>query len=125
MLNIRKLGSISLALITLISLTACHPRVAPSSDMDKQLNCAELSREIDQVKTAKNNIDKTRGLSLRNAGLALIFWPGIIINEITGESAEQEANAKLVALQNIYAKKQCAHVQCTDVAQTNQDTKKG
>ena len=125
MLNIRKLGTLSLALITLISLTACHPKVAPSSDMDKQLSCNELSKEIEEVKTVKANIDRTRGLSFRNAGLALIFWPGIIINEITGENAEQEANAKLVSLQNIYAKKQCSHVQCSDIAQVEKANKKG
>lgn len=124
MLINKKTGSICMALVAIMLLTACHPKVAPSSDMDKQLSCAELQQEIQRVQDVKAKIDKSRGFSMRNVGLGLFFWPGVIINEVTGETAENEANAKLVALQNIYAKKQCSR-ESVDLAQsTNKNVKK-
>lgn len=122
---IKKALSLALALISIISLVACHPKVEPGTDMDRKLNCAQLQHEIQHVQDVRAKIIKARGLSVRNVGLMLIFWPGIVLNEITGESAETAANNKLVYLKNIYANqcsKECAEIAEADVAKTNAQT---
>lgn len=101
------LKRIGFSLCAVLTLTACHPRVAPPSAMDTKLSCAQLQTEIKNVEETKQQIARSRGFSGRNVGLALIFWPGVIVNEITGSDAERDANAKLASLQNIYA------TQCT------------
>ncbi len=109
---IKKIGFGCVALTTILAITACHQRVEPVSDMDKQLSCVELKQEIKRVEEVKNKIAGNRGVSGRNA-LGLLFWPSIVVNEVTGESAEKEAVSRLVELKNIYASKQCAKEDCT------------
>ncbi len=108
MLTFKRLACVFLAVCTAVLLSACHPKVEPASDMDKELSCSQLKEEIQRVKDVRAKIEKKRGFSPRNVGLGLIFWPGIVINEVTGDTAETEAKEKLVALQNIYAKKSCS-----------------
>jgi hypothetical protein len=99
---------VCIALAAVFALTACHPKVTPVSNMDKELSCAALSSEIKDVENIKTKIEANRGFSGRNVGLALLFWPGVVINEVTGSTAEAEANARLVALKNLYFEKNCS-----------------
>jgi hypothetical protein len=101
---------VCIALTALFALTACHPKVTPVSHMDRELSCAALSSEIKDVENIKTKIESNRGFSGRNVGLALLFWPGVVINEVTGSTAESEANARLVALKNLYFEKNCSKV---------------
>lgn len=108
MLLNKKHISIVVALIAVLTLTACHPRVAPVSMMDKELSCSALHAEIKEVEDIKAKIEANRGFSGRNVALALFFWPGIVINEVTGSTAESEANSRLVALKNLYFENNCS-----------------
>lgn len=104
----KKIVSGCVCLSALVALTACHPSVTPVSKMDNQLSCADLSKEIKDVEAIKAKIESKRGFSARNVGLGLVFWPGVIVNEVTGNKAENEANLRLAALKNIYADKKCS-----------------
>lgn len=104
---IKKMAMSGIAIATILSLTACHQRVEPVSGMERNMSCAELKSEIKRVEGIKETIASNRGVSGRNA-LGLLFWPSIVINEATGESAEKEATNRLVELKNIYAHKQCS-----------------
>lgn len=98
-------------LLGILSVTACHQRVEPVSSFDKELSCSELREEIKRTEGVKSNIASNRGISGRNA-IGLLFWPSIVINEVTGESAEKEATTRLAELKNIYAAKQCSKADC-------------
>ncbi len=100
--------NLCVALTALVAITACHPSVTPVSKMDQELSCSVLSAEIKDVECIKAKIEANRGFSGRNVGLALLFWPGVVINEITGSTAEFEANTRLVALKNLYFEKNCS-----------------
>lgn len=104
---IKKIACSSVLFMSALSLTACHQRVEPVSEMDKQLSCSKLKEEIKSAENAKNKIASNRGISGRNA-LGLLFWPSIVVNEVTGESAEKEATTRLTELKNIYVAKQCS-----------------
>lgn len=107
---------VALALAALFALTACHPRVTPVSDMDRELSCAALKSEIKDVENIRTKIEASRGFSGRNVGLAILFWPGVVINEVTGSVAESEANTRLVALKNLYHEKNCSSKLNKDLA---------
>lgn len=109
-----------------LSLTACHPNVQPTTNFDKHLSCARLEDEIKHCNEIKEKIDNKRGFSARNVGLALVFWPGVIINEYSGQTAEDKANYRLVALQNIYEEKQCHLLrdESTELASNAKEVKK-
>ncbi len=107
----KKLTCACISVVAALTLTACHQRVEPVSGMEKQMTCAELQNEMNDTQKVKETIASNRGVSLRNA-VGLLFWPSILINEVTGESASQQASSRLVELRNIYAAKQCSQLQC-------------
>lgn len=108
---IKRTGLVCMLVIAVLGLSACHPRLEPVSGMDKQMSCSQLQEEINKTSKTKSKIASNRGISGRNA-LGLLFWPSIVINEVTGESAENEATQRLVDLKNIYAAKQCSKEDC-------------
>lgn len=108
---IKKIGFICTLLLLMSTLTGCHQRVEPVSGMDRQLSCSELKKEIKNVEDVKKTIASNRGISVRNF-FGLLFWPSILVNEVTGEVAEKEAVTRLVELKNIYASKQCFSDDC-------------
>ena len=57
---------------------------------DTQLSCEALRNELERVEQARGEIDSKTGFSGRNVGLALLFWPGIIVNESQASSAESQ-----------------------------------
>ncbi len=110
-----------IALTALFALTACHPTVTPVSKMDSELSCSALSSQIKDVENIRTKIEANRGFSGRNVGLAILFWPGVVINEVTGSAAETEANARLVALKNIYFEKNCSAKLNQDLAENTKE----
>ncbi len=126
MLLNKKVAYACVALCAMFTLTACHPKVAPVSKMDNELSCAQLQSEIKDVENLKAKIESKRGFSGRNVGLGLIFPLGIVVNEVTGSTAEQEANARLAGLKNIYVEKHCSAKEHKDLAKNDSkvETKK-
>ena len=57
--------------------------------------------------TAHAEIDSKTGFSGRNVGMALVFWPGIIVNESQASSAEAAAVARLDRLNQLYYERGC------------------
>jgi len=114
---------VGIALTALFALTACHPTVTPVSKMDQELSCAALSSEIKDVENIRSKIEANRGFSGRNVGLAILFWPGVVINEVTGSTAESEANTRLVALKNLYFEKNCSTQLNKELAKAEQAEK--
>lgn len=112
---------VGIALAALFTLTACHPKVTPVSKMDNELSCAALSTEIKDVESIRAKIEANRGFSGRNVGLAILFWPGVIINEVTGSVAESEANTRLTALKNLYHDKNCSVKLNKDLAEAKKE----
>lgn len=71
------------------------------------MNCGQIKEEMKKVEEIKDDIDSKRGMSGRNVGMALIFWPGIIVNEMNGSDAVTAANKRMEFLNDMYNKKQC------------------
>ncbi len=103
----KKLLIASLALLTLSACT--HPKVEVDKLQDGTMSCHQISAEISDLRSMKREVEGNRGMSGRNVGMALLFWPGIIVNEMNGSESEKlisERMTKLVALSN---KKGCGN----------------
>ena len=97
-----------LCIVALLSGSACtHNKVRISQASDTQLSCAALRNELARVEQARAEIDSKTGFSGRNVGMALIFWPGIIVNETQASSAEAAATARIDRLNQLYYEKGC------------------
>ena len=91
-----------------IGFSSCtHQRVRISQASDTQLSCPALRNELARVEDARAEIESKTGFSGRNVGMALVFWPGIIVNESQAASAEAAAAARIERLQQLYYEKGC------------------
>lgn len=100
---------IVLTLAALTFVTGCtHNKVSVTEFGDKDLSCAQIQREINQLEEMEGDIDEKTGLSGRNVGMALLFWPGIIVNEMNADSAEERIQQRKKNLFNIYEQKSCS-----------------
>lgn len=95
-------------LVLVVGLCSCtHQKVRISQMSDHQLSCSALRNEMARVEQARAEIDSKTGFSGRNVGMALVFWPGIIVNESQASSAEAAAAARLDRLNHLYYEKKC------------------
>ena len=107
MMNSKKtLLALTLSAFSLISCT--HNNVSTHRVNDAELNCAQIKEEMKKTEEVKDDIESKRGMSGRNVGMALIFWPGIIVNEVNGSDAITAANKRMEVLSHLYSQKQCA-----------------
>lgn len=98
-------------LATLLSaITSCtHTKMQTHKLYDEELNCTQLRTEMTRVSSAIEDVDSKTGLSGRNVGMALIFWPGILVNEVNGSDALKAANHRMDMLVNLYNRKGCTN----------------
>ena len=63
--------------------------------------------EIDRAEDARLEVQDKTGFSGRNVGMALLFWPGIIVNEVQGGKAEDAAQDRVERLNGLYYQQGC------------------
>lgn len=99
---------ILIAVIAAITLSSCtHSKVDVDQINDSELTCSQIKTELEQLKDMKKDIYEKRGFSGRNVGMALVFWPGIIVNEMNGSEAEDLVKQRTSKLVKLHAKKGC------------------
>lgn len=104
----KKTNLFLIALVAL-SLSACtHKKVSVTEFNDKDKSCAQLSSDIQEMEKLEKDIDSKTGMSGRNVGMALLFWPGIIVNEMNADDARDRASERKEKLFGIYNSKGCS-----------------
>ncbi len=96
-------------LVAFLTVTACtHKKVSVTQVEGQTKSCQQLSSEIAQMEELENDIDGKTGLSGRNVGMALLFWPGIIVNEMNADDARDRASDRKAKLIELYNNKACS-----------------
>ena len=85
-----------------------HQRVQTQRPTDLRLTCQELQMEMVRAEEAARDVDNKTGFSGRNVGLALLFWPGVVVNEVQGSKALDSVEQRIAHLNGLYAKNGCA-----------------
>lgn len=100
--------SVVLSSSLLALLTSCtHHRIQAQQPTDLRLSCQELQMEMVRAEAIAREVENKTGFSGRNVGLALTFWPGIVVNEMQGSKAIDAAHARITRLNELYAKQNC------------------
>ncbi len=95
-------------LLFLIALSSCsHKQVSIYRPGDQELTCAQILSEIGETEKTLSDIHGKRGFSGRNVAMGIIFWPGIVVNEMNGSSAATTAQKRLEVLNKLYIDKRC------------------
>jgi hypothetical protein len=76
---------------------------------DTNKSCDRLRAELAQLGVTFDNVKGDSGVTGKNVGLAIVFWPGIIVNEIRSNSNENSIDARIQHLTTVYNDK------CSDV----------
>ena len=69
--------------MSLILLSGCVSKKSVSviRATDGQLTCDQLTKEAYELQTLLVDYEDDGGLSGKNIGMAILFWPGIFVNE--------------------------------------------
>ena len=97
-----------LCCVFVLMLSACsHTNVMVHDLEDNKMTCAAIITENKKIHVMLEDIKSKTGVSARNVGMALLFWPGIMVNEINGKQAETLAHDRLGVLAELYKQQNC------------------
>ena len=69
---------------------------------DSEKSCDSIRMELAQLGAKFENVKDDSGVTGKNVGLALVFWPGIIVNEVRSNKNEDSVDSRIAHLTNIY-----------------------
>jgi|TARA_B110000902_G_C13868128_1_gene421778 hypothetical protein len=69
---------------------------------DNEKSCDAIRVELAQLGAKFENVKDDSGVTGKNVGLALVFWPGIIVNEVRSNKNEDSVDSRITHLTDIY-----------------------
>ena len=72
---------------------------------DEQKSCQELKAELTQLGAKFDDAKEDSGVTGKNVGLIIAFWPGIIVNEVRANKNQDSIDKRLSHLTAIYNEK--------------------
>ena len=72
---------------------------------DYTKSCAALQDELKQLGATFEEAKDDSGVTSKNVGLALIFWPGIIVNEARSNKNQDSISDRVTHLGALYGSK--------------------
>ena len=106
--DVRRYFFLALAgVVGLIAVSCSHQRIQPQRPTDRRLSCQEMQQEMQRAEAAIREVEGKTGLSGRNVGMGLLFWPGIVVNELQGARAIDAANMRLARLHELSDQRGC------------------
>lgn len=91
-------------LIAVLALTGCVSNKAVQTVQagDEDKSCPALKSELSQLGVTFEDVKDDSGITGKNVGLALVFWPGIIVNEVRANKNQDSIDARISHLSTIY-----------------------
>ena len=94
-------------LITAIFFSGCVSnqavRTVQASDYSK--NCDQLQFELTDLGAKFEDVKDDSGITGKNVALGVLFWPGIIVNEVRSNKNQDSIDDRVVHLTNLYSQK--------------------
>jgi len=91
-----------LVLIGLLSGCVSNKSIQTVQFGDNDKSCEVIRAELDQLGADFEEVKDDSGLTGKNVGLALLFWPGIIVNEVRSNKNEDSVDSRITYLTNMY-----------------------
>jgi hypothetical protein len=88
--------------LALISGCVSNQAVQTVQAGDEQKSCAELKAELTQLGAKFEDAKDDSGVTGKNVGLAIVFWPGIIVNEVRANKNQDSIDKRLSYLTTTY-----------------------
>jgi hypothetical protein len=96
-----------LSILATSALSACVSNKAvqtvQAGDADK--SCPQLAAELSTLGASFEEAKDDSGVTGKNVGLAIVFWPGIIVNEVRANKNQDSIDQRVSHLTAIYNEK--------------------
>ena len=94
-------------LIVCVLLAGCvsNKAVRVVDQDDFTMSCDQLQYELTSLGAKFDEVKDESGLTGKNVGLAFLFWPGIIVNEVRSNKNQDSIDARIEHLTKLYTKK--------------------
>ena len=101
------LAKVTLTLTAVATLAGCVSNQAVQTVQagDYEKSCEALKFELDQMGAKFQEVKDDSGLTGKNVGLAVVFWPGIIVNEVRSNKNQDSVSDRVAHLSNLYQMK--------------------
>lgn len=93
---------LGLSLLLLVSGCVSNQAVQTVQVSDVNLSCPALQAELTQLGAKFENVKDDSGVTGKNIGLALVFWPGIIVNEVRSSKNQDSIDSRITHLSGLY-----------------------
>jgi|GEM_PF-1476154 hypothetical protein len=114
---------IATASAILLVSSCSHQQIIPNKRTDHALTCTDISVEMGEVEKVLSEINENTGVSGRNVGMALFFWPGVLVNQMNAGDARKMASERMSVLANLKEKKNCAQEKAKAAPVSNAEVK--
>ena len=93
--------------LALASLTACvsDQSVRQVQIGDDKKSCTQLQSELEQLGIQFEDAKDDSGVTGKNVGMAIVFWPGIIYNEVKASGNQSSVENRIQYLTSLYNSK--------------------
>lgn len=94
-------------LLSSIVLASCvsNQAVRTIQPQDFTMNCEQLQFSLADLGADFEDAKDDSGITGRNVGLALVFWPGIIVNEVRANKNQDSIDDRIAHLTSLYVEK--------------------
>ena len=109
-----------LLVTTLIVISGCVSNKAVQTVQvgDEQKSCVDLKIELAELGVEFEDAKDDSGVTGKNAGLLILFWPGIIVNEVRANKNQDSIDERISHLSAIYDGKCSAGEAQNEVGET-------
>jgi hypothetical protein len=97
-----KYGILGLTLMLATSGCVSNQAVQMVQAGDDEKSCEVLKAELTQLGAKFEDVKDDSGVTGKNVGLAIVFWPGIIVNEVRANKNQDSIDARISHLTSIY-----------------------
>lgn len=91
--------------LTLISGCVSNRAIQTVQPDDYNKSCETLQYELKQLGATFEEAKDDSGVTAKNVGLALVFWPGIIVNEVRSNKNQDSISSRVTHLSSLYNEK--------------------
>ena len=97
------------AICGIFLLGACtHQNVKVAKSTDNKISCSDIASEFTEINGILRSIDDKTGISGRNVAMGILFWPGIVVNQMNAGDAREAANDRLAVLSKLKSNLNCS-----------------
>ena len=102
-------------LLSAFATTGCvsNKAVRTVQPGDYEMNCNQLKYELANLGARFEDSKDDSGITGKNVGLAIVFWPGIIVNEVRSNKNQDSIDDRIAHLSGLYKLK------CLDAEEEN------